>query len=313
MSQLLRVLPLALLGLTLLSSCGGSKKDRLPPAGTITAADPKATALYSSAQHYETGGQTKKAIKAYAKVADEFPYAAIAPEARFRQAALLDSQGESLKAFKSYQAFITRYKGSALYSKALERQATVAHAAADGHIKSSFLGIKTRVGLTETVKMLEEVRDNAPQAESAPKAQFTIGQLYGENKKSDEAIAAYRLVVSDHPSSGYAPESQFQIGTILLTQASRGNHNQANLDRSRHAFEDLLQTYPNAKRAPEARAQLQNIGGRDIQRSFNIAEFYYKKKEFTSAAFYYQEVLRTTNSGSLHEQATTRLATISSN
>jgi outer membrane assembly lipoprotein YfiO len=314
MSQFLRVLPLAIAVIPLLASCGGSaKKDALPPAGTVAAANPAAAALFASAQAADSAGNNKKALKLYSQLTKKYPFSEVAPQARFRQSALLDQQGDQMDAFDSYQVFITRYHASNLYSQALERQAAVAHAAADGHIKTNFLGIKSRISTTESAEMLGKVRDNAPHAASAPKAQFAIGQVFEGREKVPEAIAAYRKAAADYPNTSYAPESLFRIGTILLGQSKDGNHNPANLDRARHAFEDLLQSYPNSKRAPDARAQLKSIGSQDIQRSFDIAEFYYKKEQFPSAAFYYNEVLRTTKSGPLREKSQARLASIKSN
>lgn len=313
MSQILRVLPLALLTLPLLVSCGGSKKDLPPPVGMATAPDPAAARIFAAAQASDQAGDIKKALKLYEDVAEDHPYAEVAPEARFRQATLLESRGEPLDAFEAYQIFITRYQGSSLYAKALERQAAVAHSAADGHIRTNFLGIKSKVSVTECAEMLAKVRANAPQAPSAPKAQFTIGEVYEKRGREKEAIAAYEETASSYPNTSYAPEAYFRIGNILLDDSKDGNHNPANLDRARHAFEDLIQTYPGSKRTPEAQARLKSIGQADVQRSYDIAEFYYKKKQYGSAAFYYREVLRTTKSGQLHDRAAARLASIPTN
>jgi outer membrane assembly lipoprotein YfiO len=290
-----------------LVSCS-STSGNLPLAGTLGAADPRAEALLAKAQAAEAAGKMNKATKAYKEVAEKYPYAPAAPKARFRHATILDSEGELVKAFDSYQIFIERYQADALYSKALARQATVAHAAADGIITNSFVGIKTRLDRKKTTEMLAKVRENAPQAGSAPKAQFAIGQVWEREKDDRRAVIAYQLLVDDYPDSSYAPEAQYRIGDIYLQQAKSGNQNPATLDQSRHAFEDLLQLFPNSKRAKDARARLAELSGRDVQRSFDIGEFYYKKKNYTSASFYYNEVLRKVKSGPLHDKAAQRLA-----
>lgn len=306
MSHFLRLLPLALAA-GVLVSCSSSKN--LPPAaGTVGTHDADASQLFATAQALEAAGNIKKATKTYEEVAEEHPYSSVAPQARFRHATILDTNGELLDAFDSYQIFIERYQASPLYSKALARQAIVAHAAADGIIKNSFLGMKSRVDSKESTEMLAKVRDNAPQAASAPKAQFAIGQVW-ERKESDErAVDAYQRLVDDYPDTSYAPEAQYRIGDIYLRQSKTGNQNPATLDQSRHAFEDLLQSYPNCKRAPDARARLGELASRDVQRSYDIGEFYYKKKNYTSAAFYYNEVLRKVPSGPLRDKAAARLA-----
>lgn len=294
----------------LLSSCSFGSKDRPPAAGTITGNDGEAAQLYAEATAAESSGNLKRAEKRYEKVASEHPYSQAAPDSRFRQASILDRQGELIKAFDAYQDFIQRYPSSSLYSQAIDRQAVVAHAAADGRIKSSFLGLKSRIERKRATGMLEKVRDNAPRTPSAAKAQFTIGRVWESDGKNPEAIDAYGKVLDDYPLSSYAPEAQYRVGSILLSQSEGGNQNQANLDRARHAFEDLLQEYPGSARASDAKARLSEIAARDIQRSFDIAEFYRKKGQSTSAAFYYNEVIRNSPSGSLHDLATQRLVAL---
>ena len=307
MTGLRRVSLCACCCISLLASCGKNTDDALPPVGEVSLADPRAAALYAQAQAADQAGNIKTALKLYKETAHKFPSSTVAPQARFRQAALLESQNELLDAFDAYQQVIQRYPSTPLYQEARTKQAVVAYAAADGLIKNSVMWIKSRLDSNKIVEMLELVRDNAPQANSAPKAQFTIGQVLENRKKDILAIAAFQKVVDDYPKSSHAPEAQYRIGNILLTSAERGNQNQANLDRAKHTFEDLIQSYPNSARAGDARKKVSEIAGRDIQRSFDIAEFYFKKGQSSSAAFYYQEVISKTTSGDLHNRSQRRL------
>ena len=58
---------------------------------------------------------------------------------------------------------------------------------------------------------------------------------------------------------------------------------------------------------------MSNLGGEDLQRSYDVAEFYERKGDTVSARFYYEEVIRKTKSGDLHEKAQARLAALGSN
>ena len=53
-----------------------------------------------------------------------------------------------------------------------------------------------------------------------------------------------------------------------------------------------------------------NLGGEDLQRSFDVARFYERKGDTASAKFYYEEVIRKAKSGPLHDQAKARLAAL---
>jgi outer membrane protein assembly factor BamD len=299
-------------GACLLTGCSNKLEDALPLAERNNHADPKTDSLYAKALAADQAGKSEKAIKLYRTMANTYPGSPKASTARFRQATLLEHEGELLDAFDAYQQVIHRYQSTALYPEARDKQAIVAHKASEGLIKNSFFGIKSRLESKTIVEMLEKVRDNAPQSASAPKAQFTIGEVLENRKKLLPAIAAYQKVVDDYPKSSLAPDSYYRIGHILLTSAAGGNQNQANLDRALHTFEDLRQSYPGTKRAADAALKITEIKSRDIQRSFDIAEFYFKKRQNSSAAFYYQEVLSKTKGGALHNKAQQRLQLLGS-
>lgn len=290
----------------LMVSCGNDN-DVVGLAGNTQAASAEGEALYAKAKAADDAGKRSSAIKQYERMADRYPFAPSAAQARFRQAELLEEEGDILKSFQAYQKFLTRYQGSGLYSKALDRQARMAQAAADGDVKSSFAGLKTKLSTDKTVEMLAAVRDNAPRSVTSAKAQFTIGELHQGKKESKKAIEAYRKLVQDQPESSYAPEALFRVGMVFMEEADRGNRNQATLELSREAFSDYLLQYPGHSKNAEARRMMGNIGSREIGRSLEIAEFYDKSGQTESAKIYYREVLKQAGSGDAHNKAKARL------
>lgn len=289
-----------------LVSCGPDP-DMPIMAGNTQAASQKGEGVYQKAKQADDAGKTGNAIKLYDETATRYPFAPSAGQARYRQAQLLEQQGEIVKSFEAYDKFLSRYQGSGLYTTAFNRQAAMAQSAADGDVKQSMLGLKTRLSLEKTVEMLGKVRDNAPKSAAAAKAQFTIGRLYEGKHKSKESIAAYRQLVRDQPGSTEAPEALFRVGLILTAEADRGNQNQANLDLAREAFNDYLLQYPGHSRNAEARQFLANVGGRDLQKSYDIAEFYQKTGKTESAKVYYRDIVNRAKSGPLHDKARARL------
>lgn len=289
-----------------LVSCGPDA-DAPSLAGNTQAAAIEGEAFYQNAKKADDEGNRNKAIKLYDETATRFPFAPSAPQARFRQAELLEQKGDILKAFEAYDKFLVRFQGSNLYSTALNRQISMAQSAADGDVKSSMLGLKTRLSLDKTVEMLEKVRNNAPKSAAAAKAQFTIGELYEAKKEYKKAIAAYRLLVEDQPTSSLAPEALFRVGVILTEEADRGNQNQGNLDLAREAFNDYLIQYPGHSRNEEARKLEAALRGRDLQRSYDVAEFYLKTGRLDSAKIYYRDIVSRSKSGEYHDKARARL------
>jgi outer membrane protein assembly factor BamD (BamD/ComL family) len=287
-----------------ISSCSGDPS--IPIAGNNQAAVAKGEKIYQQAKAADDVGKVSKAIRLYDRTATDYPFAPSAATARFRQAELLEKKGDILDSFDAYDLFLTQFQGSGRYSTALNRQIAMAQSAADGDVKQSMLGLKTRLSLEKTVEMLGTVRSNAPKT-AAARAQFTVGQLYENKKKSKEAIAAYRQLVQDQPGASPSPDALFRIGQILTAEADRGNQNQANLDLAKEAFSDYLLQYPGDSRNAEARKMIANIDGRDLKRTFDIAEFYLKTGKNESAKVYYRDIVKRTKSGELHDKSVARL------
>ncbi|GAA5481770.1 tetratricopeptide repeat protein [Haloferula sargassicola] len=298
--------------IVLLASCADDSN--LPPMVSAGSSDNgRAEALFAEAQSAENAGKTKKAVKLYDEIADKIALSQKAPEARFRQAKLLDQMGETEDAFDAYQAVISRYQGSGLYREAFDRQREMAFSAADGGIKSSFLGLKSNLPSKKIIEMLQKVAANAPRSATAAKAAYKIGDIYASDGKISESVEAFRKVVIDYSNYPEAPEAQFRIGEVLLTEAREGNQDQANLDRAEEAFRDYLSQWPGHRRNAQARKLLSSIGGRDIQNTFDIAKFYEKKGDTPSAVLYYKEVVRRAKSGDLHDKAQARLSALGGN
>ncbi len=287
-------------------SCA-SDEERPILAGNTQGAAEKGEQVYAEAKAADDAGKTSKAIKLYDETATRYPFAKSAPRARYRQAEMLHQEGKIVESFEAYQQFITRFQGSGLYSTALERQAKMAQSAADGEVKTAFIGIKSKLSLEKVVEMLGQVRDNAPQSPTAARAQFTIGQMYESKEKTKEAIAAYRKLVRDQPDSSQAPEALFRVGVILTEDADRGNQNQATLDLAREAFSDYLVQYPGHSKNGEARTRIASLGGREVERTFETAEFYLRTGKTESAKIYYRDVVRRTSYGKTHDAAKARL------
>jgi outer membrane assembly lipoprotein YfiO len=305
------LLPISLSALlvSLSGSCSNNVDRALSASGQVQGINSQtATSIFAEAKAHQAAGQTKAAIKAYQSIADKYPLSAQAPESRFQEASLLYSNGELLDSFDAYQKFIGKYKSSNLYTIAIQKQSEVALAAANGDIKHSFVGLESKLAGKKVEEMLTKVRDNAPYSKQAPKAQFAIGVVWQDRGEKDKAIAGYQGVQERYPNSSLTPEALYRCGSILMNQVSKGNRNRASLDNARNVFLDLQQQYPSHPRAKDAKKKLAELSSSDIQRSFDIAEFYQDKGQTASAAFYYREVIRKSSVGTLRDKAQRRLS-----
>ncbi|MFZ9937359.1 MAG: outer membrane protein assembly factor BamD [Luteolibacter sp.] len=293
------------LGAMFFAACGTGEVPVL--AGQMSGDIPVGEKLYREAKAADDAGKASRAIKLYDRTATRYPFIDAAAQARFRQAQLLEGEGEPRKAFEAYDKMLGQYPGDTLYPQALERLSRLANDAAEGNIQSSFLGMKRRISMDQTVEMLGRVKDHAPRSRTAAKAQFKVGELYQSKKKFKETIAAFRDLVREQPESPEAPEALFRVGVIHLEQADRGNQNQSTLDLANEAFNDYLIQYPGHSRNAEARKMIASLRGMTIERSLEIAEFYMKTGRTESAKIYYRDIVRKSSSGKLHDAAKARL------
>ncbi len=266
--------------------------------------------IYAEAREADTEGNSKKAIKLYEKMADMYPYAPSAGKARYRQAQLLDQAGEHEDAVEAYDEFLGRFPGSSLYRKAFDRLETLAMGIANGTYKDSMFGLDREFSLAKKVEMLAMIPKHAPRSERAAKAQYKLAELYLEDENYDKSVDAFRELVMTQPDSKLAPNALYRVGEILLQNAERGNQNQSNLDLSREAFNDYLIQYPSHSKNKEARKMIASLSKRELQRAYDIAEFYMKTDQPKSAKIYYLDVVRRTKSGDLHDKAKARLKEI---
>ena len=292
-----------------LVSCGTtSDKPRLATGGISDVHSQSAANLYQKAENLASARKNSAAIKTYKKVADDYPLSTQAAPARYKQATLLYQNRDLVKSFDVYQEFIEDHKGSSLYSTAIEKQTEVALAAASGKLKNSFLGLKTKIAAATSNKMLIKVRDNAPYASTAPKAQFAVGELWQNRGIIDKSIAGYKEVQRRYPDSGLAPEAIYRVGSLLMQQINTGDRNKASIDKARNVFLDLRQKYPNHKRSKDAKAKLAQLSSKQVTGSYEIAEYYRERGQTASAIYYYRDVLKKVKSGPLHNKAKARLA-----
>ncbi len=289
-------------------SCSSFSGDSPALQGTVRGDNPQAAALFENGRRWEAVGEKKKALKSYGSLLSRYPADKRASDARFREAVLYNEIGDPRRAFDSYQWFIESYPDSTRFAEAVAQQEAVARAAAEGSIRTSFLGLKSRLDRKIIIGMLSKVRDNAPRANSASNAQYLMGRLNETRKRPVEAIVAYEKLIDEYPNASKSPDAQFRVGEILLKQSYEGNRDRANLDRARDAYQDLLLAYPDSSFSPQAKQRIASIGSQDLKATYNVAEFYRKKGERDSAAFYYQEVIDRAEPSDLKNQAIARLA-----
>lgn len=235
-------------------------------------------------------GSSGKAINIYKKIVQEYPLTTTAALSQYNVGTIYKEQGDFIKAFDNFQIFVESYKGSSAFASAVQSQFEITQAGQNGEFKEAFLGIPRKLQPSELLEMYGKVIANAPFSKYAPLAQFQIAEVYQNDGKAREAIAAYQKLVDDYPKSKKAPEAQYRIGAIGVNALERGSQDPAKVDKAKEAYNDLLIQFPDDERAKAARAGITKLTAGEAKKSYEIGSFYEKQKRYHSARIYFEKV-----------------------
>lgn len=270
----------------------------LAPA-QMQASEAEAGALLKQAQDLEAAGKSGAAASSYKRLVERYPLTSFAPVAQFRLASTYERDGKFSKAFDTYQELVETYKQSAQFGEAIDRQMDIAMQARSEKL-GSFLGIAKKLDTTQQLEMFQKVIINAPRGRRAAEAQFEIAKIHEEQKDQDAAIAAYRKVVEDYPSSPLAVEAQSKVGKGYLSKMERGSRDAENIRKARAAAEEAGGLFPDTT-MPDISSTRSQVDDLAAENAWKTAKFYEKNGNRKAAVLYYSDVLR--SPGSAHYDA----------
>ncbi len=278
----------------MLTMCS-SFDDTVPAAGLVRAADPQAAALLERARSLKAEGRTRKAINTLKELRREYPLSAEAPQARFMLAGIYEEDGDYREAFKEYGKLIERYQDSPLYDDALNRQLSMATAAASGKMKTDVLfgAWQTEMEASTVREWLQSIITNAPYNDMSATAASILGKYLYDREQYDAARMAYAKLVEDYPDSRYAPQAQLMVANIWASDRTRGNRNMVNLANAREAYEEFSLRFPNHPEARKALGEAANVERLLVEQELEVGRYYLERShEYSSAVFCFEEVIR---------------------
>ncbi len=288
------LLSLCTLLVPVLTMCN-SFDDAVPPAGMVKADDPEAAALLQRARAFKAAGKDSKAISLLKDLRREHPLSAEAPQARFMLAGLYEEDGDYREAFKEYGKLIERYQDSPLYNDALNRQLSMATAAANGKLRTDVLWGAWQTDMEASVvrDWLQSIITNAPYNDMSATAASILGKYLYDKEQYEQARQVYAKLVEDYPDSRYAPQAQLMVANIWASDRTRGNRNMVNLANAREAYEEFSLRFPNHPDARKALGEAANVERLLVEQELEVGRYYLERShEYTSAVFCFEDVIR---------------------
>ncbi|MEM8953961.1 MAG: tetratricopeptide repeat protein [Verrucomicrobiota bacterium] len=265
------------------------KKKSNPAAGA--GQEGTALALYNEGTSAELAKNYNKARDIYQQVVSQYPATNAAAQSQFKIGEVLEREGKEKKAFDAYQLFIEDYKGSSLFTEAIQRQFNIVNTARDNR-KKGILGFGGGLQTSDQVEMLDQIAKNAPFSTYAPESRFLAAEIQRDAKQYDAAIIQYQTFVREYPDDPKAPAAQYQVAKLLQEEAANANNDSSQLGLTRNAYEEVLIQFPDSALVPEVREQLSSLEQQELSKFFDIAKFYEKTEKYPAAVIYYQRVTK---------------------
>ena len=147
------------------------------------------------------------------------------------------------------------------------------------------------VNYPKAIELFQEVIDNYPYSEYATLAELKIADIYFDQEKFDEAASYYQDFVELHPRHEMVPHALFRNGLCSYEQIRASDRDQTATFEAISHFRTLLERYPSADTAGEARQRLQESEDLLARVDVEVGEFYFEHGEYHAAVERFRRAL----------------------
>jgi len=232
------------------------------------------------------------ALKAAKRTVNNWPFSDYAPKAQYLAARCLEEKNQDQQAFKEYQKLIEKYPKIAEANEVLKRQYEIANRFLGGKWFKLWGYIPMPPSKDKTADMYEQVVKNGPYSDVGPQAQLNIGEVRERQKDYPAAVKAYERAAdryADKPQ--VASDALYKAGMAYQKEARTAEYDQTVASKAIATFSDFATLHPDDPRVKETGARIDSLRTEQARGSYDIAQFYEKKKKWDGALIYYNEVL----------------------
>jgi outer membrane protein assembly factor BamD len=235
------------------------------------------------------------ALRSAKYVVSRWPFSDYAPKAQYLVAQCYSLRRYDERAFKEFQKLIEKYPKVENYQEVLHRQFEIASRFLSGQWFRIFWGfLPTGPSMDKASQMFEKIIKNGPFSDIAPQAQMNIGAAAEKKWGKDypKAIKAYEKAADRyHDQPKVASDAHYKAGIAYTKQARTAEYDQSVAGKAIAAFSDFSTLYPEDPRVPETQKIIYSLKTEQSRGSFEIAQYYEKKKRWDGAKIYYNDAI----------------------
>ncbi|MGB0579987.1 MAG: outer membrane protein assembly factor BamD [Limisphaerales bacterium] len=256
-------------------------------------------------------GKYDKARAGARRLVKRWPLSDFAPAAQYYVARCYEEDEKLEKAFKEYQKLLEKYPKIDNYQEVLKRQYDIATKYLEGKKFKIFGLFPIYRSMEKTVAMYEKVINNGPYSEVAPQAQLKIGQANEKKKDYQDAIRAYEKAADRyHDRKDLAADALYKAAETYYSQARQAEYDQGVAKRALETYHDFISLYPEDERVDDARKKMENLRSEQARGAMTVAKYYEKRKQWSGALIYYNEVLAKAPNSVYAEEARTKITAL---
>lgn len=144
---------------------------------------------------------------------------------------------------------------------------------------------------TDSIETFQDIIDNYPYSEQAVLAHLAIGDAYFKQEKYEEAISYYRDFVELHPEHEKVPYAMYQTVMSYYKQSRDASRDQTATQEALTHLDRLLARFPNTSYGREGEALWKELRTRLGEHTMKVADYYFGRDEYGSAAERYRQLL----------------------
>ena len=232
------------------------------------------------------------ALKAAKHTVKVWPLSDYAPAAQYLIARCYEIKNKDEKGFNEYQKLIENYPKNENLEEVLGRQYEIADHFLGGQWFKLWNTIPLYPSMERTAGLFEKIVKNAPYTDVAAKAQMQLGAAREKQKDYSAAVKAYERAAdryNDRPQ--VAADALYKAGLAWDKQAKTAEYDQGAAGQAISTFTDFMTLFPDDKRVRESEDIIDGLRTEQARGCFEIARFYEKRKKWSGAQIYYNEVL----------------------
>ena len=280
-----------------------SKKWRNPKYSPLAAPE----AQFQKAMERFEVNDFKTALVEFRKVVQHFADSKQAPEAQYYIGKCYEALGDPYQAFVEYQKVIDSYPYSERISEIVDLEYKIGDYFLNRQ-RNKWLGIVIdELFEHPSIGIFTKVIENAPYSQAAQASQYKLGLLYKGLGRYEEAIDSFTELIEKYPESKWNEPAKYQLALCSARASLKSDYDQELTQQAKERFEEFLAQNPDAEISEDARKEFDELRNKEAEKFFNIAVFYDKQHDRSSAEVYYKYVMKNYPDSAWAEKANQKL------